>query len=80
MTNQPKGITDDHILFLEHQLDLMEKICQGRNEFSIKVITETLRYLTWEEAFHCLTNNNLPDGLRAKYCDLIISRLYLQPW
>ena len=72
---QPQGVTEDQIDFLEHQLDLMEKICAGRNQFSINVITDRLGYLTWDEAFHCLTNSNLPDGLRASYCDLIISEL-----
>ena len=45
---------------------------QGRNEFAINVITEELGYLTWEEAFQCLSNEDLPDQLRAKYCSLII--------
>ena len=49
---------------------------QGRNEFAINVITEELRYLTWEEAFLCLSNENLPDQLRAKYCSLMIGQLF----
>ena len=47
---------------------------QGRNDFAIKVITEELGYLTWKEAFLCLSNEELPDQLRAKYCHLIIGR------
>ncbi|PAA53235.1 hypothetical protein BOX15_Mlig016571g1 [Macrostomum lignano] len=58
-------------LFLEHQLDLFGKLCQGRNAKSIEVITKRLNYLTWNEAFICLTDEELPDQLRAKYCELI---------
>ena len=47
---------------------------QGRNEFAVNVITEELGYLTWDEAFICLANENLPDQLRAKYCSLIIGQ------
>lgn len=46
---------------------------QGQNDFSIKVITQELNYLTWEEAFTCLSDERLPDKLRSQYCDLIIS-------
>ena len=35
------------------------------------LITKELNYLTWEEAFACLTNDSLPDDLRATYCSLI---------
>lgn len=59
-------------LFLTHQLDLFGKLCFGRNRFAIDVITKALSYLTWEEAYICLSNDQLPDSLRAKYCDLII--------
>ncbi len=45
---------------------------QGRNEFAIRVITHELKYLTWKEAYLCLSNEELPDQLRAKYCHLII--------
>ncbi|XP_064638655.1 inositol 1,4,5-trisphosphate receptor type 3-like isoform X2 [Lineus longissimus] len=62
----------ENFLFLEHQLDLFGKLCYGRNEFAIDVITQKLCYLTWEEAFLCLTNEVFPDQLRAKYCHLII--------
>jgi hypothetical protein len=37
------------------------------------VITQDLNYLTWAEAYTCLSDPRLPDRLRAKYCDLIIS-------
>ena len=47
-------------------------LVQGRNTYCINVITEELKYLTWEEAFVCLVNEQLPDQLRAKYCSLII--------
>ena len=55
--------------------DLVCLFMQGRNEFAINVITQELGYLTWDEAFICLTNENLPDQLRAKYCSLIIGQL-----
>ncbi|KAK3095936.1 hypothetical protein FSP39_021047 [Pinctada imbricata] len=60
-------------LFLVHQLELFGELCKGQNEFCIQVITEELNYLTWEEAFVCLTNEILPDDLRSKYCHLIVT-------
>ncbi|XP_033730119.1 LOW QUALITY PROTEIN: inositol 1,4,5-trisphosphate receptor type 2-like [Pecten maximus] len=63
--------TDESYLFLEHQLELYGMLCHGQNEFSIKVITQELNYLTWEEAFTCLSDEVLPDQLRARYCMLI---------
>jgi inositol 1,4,5-triphosphate receptor type 1 len=50
---------------------------QGRNVFSRHVITDQLNYLTWEEAFICLSDEQLPDGMRAKYCDIIIGEYYI---
>ena len=50
---------------------------QGQNSHSVSVITTDLDYLTWEEAFTCLSDDRLPDQLRAKYCDLIISKCTL---
>ncbi|XP_070538210.1 inositol 1,4,5-trisphosphate-gated calcium channel ITPR3-like [Ptychodera flava] len=66
-------VNSDQFLFLDYQLDLFGKLCYGRNEFAIEVITEKLGYLTWGEAFNCLKNKKLPEQLRAKYCALIIS-------
>ncbi|ESO83880.1 hypothetical protein LOTGIDRAFT_236387 [Lottia gigantea] len=63
--------SNETYLFLEHQLELFRMLCHGQNEFSISVITKELDYLTWNEAFTCLSDNRLPDRLRAKYCDLI---------
>ena len=60
-------------MFLEHQLELYGMLCHGQNEFSINVITNELDYLTWKEAYTCLSDTRLPDRLRAKYCELIIS-------
>lgn len=57
--------------------DLFFFYFQGQNDFSIKVITQELNYLTWEEAFTCLSDERLPDELRAQYCDLIISKYWL---
>ncbi|OWF37431.1 Inositol 1,4,5-trisphosphate receptor type 3 [Mizuhopecten yessoensis] len=62
---------DESYLFLEHQLELYGMLCHGQNEFSTKVITQELNYLTWEEAFTCLSDEVLPDQLRARYCMLI---------
>ncbi|XP_033761182.1 inositol 1,4,5-trisphosphate receptor type 3-like isoform X6 [Pecten maximus] len=64
---------DETYLFLVHQLELFGMLCHGQNDFSIQVITEQLNYLTWEEAFTCLSDHRLPDQLRAQYCDLIIT-------
>ncbi|KAK3085572.1 hypothetical protein FSP39_005468 [Pinctada imbricata] len=44
----------------------------GRNDFAVHVITREFGYLTWEDAYLCLTADLLPDGIRAKYCELII--------
>ncbi|XP_065834186.1 inositol 1,4,5-trisphosphate receptor type 3-like isoform X2 [Oscarella lobularis] len=59
-------------LFLERQLDLFNQLCHGRNEYAINVITKELKYLTWKEAFLCLRSKELPNHLRAKYCNVII--------
>ncbi|CAD5113406.1 DgyrCDS2578 [Dimorphilus gyrociliatus] len=63
----------DETLFLEHQLDLFENLCHGRNPIPINIIANDLCYLTWEEAYLCLSDEMLPDQLRAQYCNLIIS-------
>lgn len=57
---------------MEHQLDLFRKLCDGRNEYVIQIISRELKYISWEEAFLCVRLSILPDELRAKYCDLII--------
>ncbi|XP_075250138.1 inositol 1,4,5-trisphosphate-gated calcium channel ITPR2-like isoform X3 [Convolutriloba macropyga] len=63
---------NERVLFLTHQLDLFEKLSSGRNDYCNKIITTTLDYLTWEEAFMCMSDERLPPDLRAKYCSLII--------
>ena len=68
----------DEYMFLEHQLELFGMLCHGQNEFSIQVITKELDYLTWVEAYTCLSDTRLPDRLRAKYCELIISESAIQ--
>lgn len=68
-----KNRNGEDYLFLEHQLELFGDLCHGQNDFSIKVITQELNYLTWEEAFTCLSDERLPDKLRSQYCDLIIT-------
>lgn len=70
---QDRDKDDDEYLFLEHQLELFGYLCHGQNSHSIAVITQELNYLTWEEAFTCLSDDRLPDQLRAMYCDLIIT-------
>ncbi|XP_048744986.2 inositol 1,4,5-trisphosphate receptor type 2-like isoform X4 [Ostrea edulis] len=67
------NVSGEEYLFLEHQLELFGDLCHGQNDFSIKVITQELNYLTWEEAFTCLSDDRLPDKLRSQYCDLIIT-------
>ncbi|XP_053404110.1 inositol 1,4,5-trisphosphate receptor type 2-like isoform X2 [Mercenaria mercenaria] len=71
--DQHRDKDDDEYLFLEHQLELFGYLCHGQNSHSIAVITQELNYLTWEEAFTCLSDDRLPDQLRAMYCDLIIT-------
>nr|XP_022341734.1 inositol 1,4,5-trisphosphate receptor type 2-like isoform X7 [Crassostrea virginica] len=58
--------------FLIHQLDLFKALCFGRNDYAVHVITREFGYLTWEDAYLCLTADLLPDHIRAKYCELII--------
>ncbi|WAR13612.1 ITPR1-like protein [Mya arenaria] len=58
--------------FLIHQLELFKALTYGRNDFGIHVITREFGYLTWEDAFLCITSDLLPDSIRAKYCELII--------
>ncbi|KAL3848254.1 hypothetical protein ACJMK2_019123, partial [Sinanodonta woodiana] len=62
----------DEYMFLEHQLELFGFLCHGNNRESVEAITQQLNYLSWEGAFVCLKNEELPDLLRARYCDLII--------
>ncbi|XP_061178320.1 inositol 1,4,5-trisphosphate receptor type 2-like [Saccostrea echinata] len=73
LSNFADSNSSESYLFLEHQLELFGYLCHGQNEFSIKVITQELNYLTWEEAFTCLSDTRLPDKLRSQYCDLIIT-------
>ena len=70
---QNTGEESDEYLFLERQLELFGMLCHGQNQFAINVITTELDYLTWKESYTCLSDVYLPDRLRAKYCDLIIS-------
>ncbi|OAF66980.1 hypothetical protein A3Q56_05306, partial [Intoshia linei] len=71
---QKKNLNVDlKYLFLVHQLDLFGYLCSGRNEYTINLITKDLNYLSWEEAYTCLTDKELPDELIAKYCNLIIN-------
>ncbi|KAK2148285.1 hypothetical protein LSH36_505g01003 [Paralvinella palmiformis] len=71
-SNKQELQSNEELLFLDHQLDLFGKLCYGRNEYAINVITEKHGYLKWQEAFCCLKDENLPDQLKAKYCHLII--------
>ncbi|XP_013381715.1 inositol 1,4,5-trisphosphate receptor type 3 isoform X4 [Lingula anatina] len=64
--------SEEEYLYLDRQLDLLGKLCKGRNQFSIRVITKDLDILTWENTFVCLRSELLPPSLRAKYCSLII--------
>lgn len=50
-------------------------IFQGRNDLAVHAITREYGYLTWEDAYLCLTADLLPDCIRAKYCELIIGKL-----
>ena len=59
---------------IKHKTKDYNVTLQGQNTHSIAVITQELNYLTWEEAFTCLSDDRLPDQLRAMYCDLIISK------
>ena len=49
-------------------------VSQGRNAYSISQVTKELGYLTWQEAYTCLSDNRLPDSLRANYAHLIVSK------
>ncbi|XP_060075349.1 inositol 1,4,5-trisphosphate receptor type 1-like [Ylistrum balloti] len=70
-TEGPDFVEDDY-KFLLHQLDLFKALCFGRNDFAGFVITREYGYLTWEDAYLCMTAEQLPDIIRAKYCELII--------
>lgn len=60
-------------LFLQGQLDLFGTLCKGRNRHNIDLITQKLRYLTWDECFICSRDPQLPKSLRAKYVELIVN-------
>ncbi|XP_071176008.1 inositol 1,4,5-trisphosphate-gated calcium channel ITPR2-like isoform X12 [Mytilus edulis] len=64
---------EDKYQFLLHQLELFKALCFGRNDLAVHVITREHGYLTWEDAYLCLTSDLLPDCIRAKYCELIIA-------
>jgi hypothetical protein len=40
--------------FLVAQLELFGKLGFDRCDHAIDVITKTLKYLTWDECFHCM--------------------------
>ncbi|KAI0220817.1 Inositol 1,4,5-trisphosphate receptor type 3 [Lamellibrachia satsuma] len=63
---------DEEFLFLEHQLRLFGNLCNGQNKYANHVITSELKYLSWQEAFICLTDDYIPNQLRASYCALIM--------
>ena len=46
--------SSEEYLFLQRQLDLFGKLCLGRMEQNIKLITVDLGYLTFEECFMCM--------------------------
>jgi len=47
---------------------------QGQNKYANRVITTELEYVSWQEAFICLTDKRLPNQLRASYCALIMGK------
>eukprot|EP00053_Salpingoeca_punica_P017480 m.168492 g.168492 ORF g.168492 m.168492 type:complete len:2590 (+) comp17217_c0_seq4:243-8012(+) len=57
--------------FLLAQLELFGNLCSGRNDHCIGIIAEQLKYLSWEECFHCVTDESLPKDLRAEYVELM---------
>ncbi len=59
--------------FFKRQLDLIGKLCLGRNAYCIEVITHKLGILTWEECFFCMRHSALPPSLRAKYVALCVN-------
>ena len=60
---QETGLTGiEAYSFLVTQLDLFAKLCSGRNANALRVITEELEYLSWNETFTGMTDTELPDG------------------
>ena len=59
-------------LFLDRQLELFGKLCLARCDYGIDVIAKKKKYLTWTECFLCVTSEELPKSLRAKYVSLMI--------
>eukprot|EP00049_Salpingoeca_infusionum_P011225 m.193039 g.193039 ORF g.193039 m.193039 type:complete len:2533 (-) comp14875_c0_seq1:808-8406(-) len=59
-------------LFLQKQLELFGKLSLGRNETSIAMIVQELKYLTWNECFLCICMRGVPDSLKANYIKLMI--------
>ena len=54
-------------------LELFGKLAAGRNKYAIDVIARKLRYLTWEECFFCIRDDELPKALRTRYVDAMKS-------
>jgi len=50
--------SSEEYLFLQRQLELFGKLCLGRMEQNIRIITEELCYLTFEECFMCMQANS----------------------
>jgi inositol 1,4,5-triphosphate receptor type 1 len=52
------GTSSEEYLFLQRQLELFGKLCQGRMSANIELITKTRKYLTWTECFMCATSES----------------------
>ena len=54
-------------------LELFGKLAAGRNKYAIDIIARKLHYLTWEECFFCIRDDELPKALRTRYVDAMKS-------
>jgi hypothetical protein len=56
--------------YVEQSLILFRKLCQGRNQRSIDVLTSVNGYLDLELCLCSLENSELPPNFRARFCEL----------
>jgi hypothetical protein len=57
------GAPTKEYAFLLAQLNLFGDLCSGRNQHCIDLIANKLKYLSWRECFHCVTDDLLLNEL-----------------
>jgi hypothetical protein len=61
--------SDKEYEFFLSTIELLARLCVGRNNKSIAIVTSLISY---DLALSCITNERLPATLKAQFCDLLI--------